>query len=724
MLFNAVGGDPVLAPTGSVRDVYLENSYNQMELNSTATGWMTVSNTEQYYASGNSGLSSKIWEALTEALDLADASIDFSQFDEDGDGYIDAISFIHSGYGAEWGGFDADGTFYTNRIWSHRWTSQPAWTSDEGVRVGPYHISPGLWDTSGSDIGRIGVIAHETGHFFGLPDLYDTDSSGGEGIGSYGMMANSWGFDFSQYYPPHFCPWSKIALGWLTPTVISTAGQYSLPQVEASPTVYYIDNGYPSDEYLLLENRQPLGFDSDMPQGGLAVWHIDDTTGYNTEGYPGQAGWPENGNHYRVALLQADGYYDLEIGFNRGDGGDVYHGAGVSAVDPSASPNTDAYQDGNILVTGNTISDISVAGATMTFTYSPTAPAVPNVASADFANAYGTVSGSYVDTRTQNDVYESIIERHSGGRPQNRHDRLDHVWSFSVSGGNHIYNVEAFYVDGGDADNGFLFQWSSNSSGPWTDMLTVTKTADDDTYQTFNMGSPSGTVYVRVTDTNRVSGQRLNDTIYIDHMFIDGGEPLTDPPDPVTNPDPPNGATGVGLEADLSWTTGAGSESFDVYFGLAPSAMVFQGSQMGTTFEPGTLGPNTTYYWQIDAVNVIGTTAGPVWSFTTGDVASTMHVDSILAATQNIGKGNKEGLAIITVVDDQGNPVADADVMGTFTGDYSETVVGATDAAGAAVLTTTATKRGGVSFTFCVDDISALMLSYDAAANVETCASF
>lgn len=367
VLFNAPGGDSQLAPTGSVRDVYLQNSYGQMELNSDVSGWITVSNSEQYYANGQSG-DSTLWEALREALNTLDQVVDFSQYDSNNDGFIDSIAFIHSGYGAEWGGTDVDGTATADRIWSHRWAIQnPEWTSNEGVRVSSYHISPGLWGTSGSNIGRIGVIAHETGHFFGLPDLYDTDG-GGSGIGSYGLMANSWDFSGSQLCPPHFSPWSKMQLGWINPVNISQSGEYTIGQSETNNEYFVITDGYPSNEYLLIENRQNAGFDCSMPQGGLAIWHIDDETGFNTEGYPGGR-WPKDGKHYRVALAQADGNFQLEKGHNRGDPGDVHHGGGVDAIapGPDGHPNTDGYQRGRITVTGHTISNISFSGPTMTF---------------------------------------------------------------------------------------------------------------------------------------------------------------------------------------------------------------------------------------------------------------------------------------------------------------------------------------------------------------------
>ena len=373
-IMNAVGGDPTLAPTGSVRDHYLQGSYGLLTINSTVVAWVDVPNTETYYANANSGLTSRTWELITAGLQAADPLVNFSQFDADGDGWIDAITFLHSGYGAEWGGNDQYGTNYVNRMWSHKWEI-PAWTSAEGIKVSDYNISPGLWGTSGTGPGRIGVVCHELGHFFGLPDLYDTNGSG-QGIGNWCLMAGgSWGFDGSQRYPSHMSAWCKAKLGWLKPERI-LPGTYTAAQVETSPTVYRIDTGYPVGEYLLIENRQNVGFDAQLAQSGLCVWHVDETKGSMTqnspnteEGFPTQAGWPTNNKHYRVALLQADGGYDMERNLDRGDNADPYRSGGVTLIDGSTTPNLKAYQGGTIVTNGNRIDSISATGANMSFQF-------------------------------------------------------------------------------------------------------------------------------------------------------------------------------------------------------------------------------------------------------------------------------------------------------------------------------------------------------------------
>ncbi len=84
-----------------------------------------------------------------------------------------------------------------------------------------------------------------------------------------------------------------------------------------------------------------------------------------------------------------------------------------------------------------------------------------------------------------------------------------------------------------------------------------------------------------------------------------------------TNPNPANSATNISTSTTLSWTAGVSAASHNVYFGTAnPPAYI--GNQTNTTYSPGTLAINKTYYWRIDEVedaNHINT--GTVWSFST-----------------------------------------------------------------------------------------------------------
>jgi len=88
---------------------------------------------------------------------------------------------------------------------------------------------------------------------------------------------------------------------------------------------------------------------------------------------------------------------------------------------------------------------------------------------------------------------------------------------------------------------------------------------------------------------------------------------------PASNPNPPDGATGIDIDTDLSWTAGRGATSHDVYFGTNPTPGVgeFKVNQTSTTFDPGTMAYSTTYYWRIDEVNKRGKTTGQIWSFST-----------------------------------------------------------------------------------------------------------
>jgi M6 family metalloprotease-like protein len=371
---------PLFSPTGSVRDVFRINSYGKFTLESKIFGWVTLPQTEAYYADGISGFGGRRFIQLVHtAMDRLrdDYTVNFSDFDADKDGRVDLVTVIHSGYAAEIYGEDQYGTPSKDRIWSHRWRlSRADYWHGSGMIVDQYSTSPALFDVLGSKIGRIGVISHEIGHCLGIPDLYGTYE--GNGIGSYDFMSNHWGFpptySLSQLYPPIMSPWSKMLVGWVDPILIQQSGTFTIEPSEFSQQIYRIDINSDGTEYLLIENRQPIGYDLFLPQGGLAIWHIDDMA-MDVEGYPGQIGaWPFNGRHYKVALLQADGAYDLERKANFGDEHDLFHGSGVDYLGPSLDlldgpfPNTDAYQKGFARQTGIRIRDISQSSMSMEFT--------------------------------------------------------------------------------------------------------------------------------------------------------------------------------------------------------------------------------------------------------------------------------------------------------------------------------------------------------------------
>lgn len=120
----------------------------------------------------------------------------------------------------------------------------------------------------------------------------------------------------------------------------------------------------------------------------------------------------------------------------------------------------------------------------------------------------------------------------------------------------------------------------------------------------------AGAVTIRVTNTDTQYGE-----LAVGYTYVA-------PPGQASNPTPTDALTGVDINQNLSWSAGSGATSHDVYFGTdsTPDAGEFIGNQAGTSYDPGTLLQNTTYYWRIDEKNAYDTTTGIVWSFTTLEV--------------------------------------------------------------------------------------------------------
>ena len=91
------------------------------------------------------------------------------------------------------------------------------------------------------------------------------------------------------------------------------------------------------------------------------------------------------------------------------------------------------------------------------------------------------------------------------------------------------------------------------------------------------------------------------------------------PPSAVTTGTPLDGATGVDVDQDISWSAASGAATYNVYFDTSANPQPVALGITNLSFDPGTLAYATTYYWRVDTVNVDGTTTGTLLSFTTAD---------------------------------------------------------------------------------------------------------
>ena len=254
---------------GSVYDYYDKVSYGQLQLRSDVLGPYTASRNMSYYGGNDSrnGGDMNPKALFDEAIRFAIQDVKLSDYDSDGDGYVDNIHIIFAGYGEEAGAS-------ANAIWSHEMTFRTE--SIGGMKIDHYSCSPELRGNYGSGISRIGPPCHEIGHALGAMDFYDVDyQTGGyfEGTGEWDIMASgSWNDDGIR--PADFNPYVKAYnYGWVS---VQSLEQDTLNIIHPSTlkdNIYRIDTPVNGD-YFLLDNRQSEGITSAEPGKGLLIFHI------------------------------------------------------------------------------------------------------------------------------------------------------------------------------------------------------------------------------------------------------------------------------------------------------------------------------------------------------------------------------------------------------------------------------------------------------------------
>jgi M6 family metalloprotease-like protein len=320
----------------SVRDYYEEVSYGAFRfVPGDVLGWYASTYSQDDWVNVDPR------PVIVEAIQDVDADFDFAPYDADSDGTVTndelTIFIIVSG--------DQGGAFH--------WYTTSSVATGDGVAVEGEFCAT-------HEERHIGSYCHELGHDLGLPDLYDTDDTitgDSEGIGNYGLMGGgSWTFS-------HMTAWSKIQLGWLTPTIVTASGYHDIDDAETNGEAYIlVDPAHSTTEYFLVENRHspnsyyetvgaPIAPNGPLPDDGLVIYHIDDTkaddwinSGTNNVNVDEthKCVDVETAEHQTSHVINAD---DLDAQVNRGDADDLWD-CNEYDFDASATPCTSVWYGG------------------------------------------------------------------------------------------------------------------------------------------------------------------------------------------------------------------------------------------------------------------------------------------------------------------------------------------------------------------------------------------
>lgn len=408
-LFDPVAYDAVLfdtIPSGvatgrpyTYRSFYRQLSNGVFDIQGKTLPQVNLDSNEVWYTGGTSSLcaqnnpfgstncsglfspaaQSRMQGGLREALTKLDATVDFSQYVDSLTGYVPLVLFLHQAMGGECGPPGAP----QNHLWAHRWVVGGDFTTNDSnpfnpsqkVKISDYILQSSLGgelSCNTSQIMPIGTVAHETGHGFLLPDLYDTGGQT-EGVGQWDLMGS--GSFTTGFSPARMSAWSLNELGWVTIaaiTPITTSATYSFDAAGLSDTAFYVrvQGANTRGEYYLLENRQRQQADTAVIRihcqragtpgcpGGLLIWHVDSAK--VAQGMPSAVNF---GTIHGVAVVQADSFRNLEASAvsgnfcpsnstffgcsNRGDAGDLFPGVTnntrglIFRTNPAALKNAD-----------------------------------------------------------------------------------------------------------------------------------------------------------------------------------------------------------------------------------------------------------------------------------------------------------------------------------------------------------------------------------------------
>ncbi len=206
-----------------------------------------------------------------------DSQIDYSKYDNDGDGECDVVIVVYAGDG-EASSHEDD---CEDAVWPCQWSLLDSdygkTLTRDNTLINRFAVFNELNGADLSKIDGIGTFCHEFSHCLDLPDFYDTNYSGHFGMANWSLM-DAGSYNNDGYTPVGYSAYEKAFMGWIELDEGAENTMYNLPvfnkKQAGTDKAVKLTNPNDPDEYYIIENRAKQGWDKYMPAEGLMITHV------------------------------------------------------------------------------------------------------------------------------------------------------------------------------------------------------------------------------------------------------------------------------------------------------------------------------------------------------------------------------------------------------------------------------------------------------------------
>ncbi|WP_051305386.1 zinc-dependent metalloprotease family protein [Desulfogranum mediterraneum] len=331
-----------------------------------------------------------------------------------------------------------------------------------------------------------------------------------------------------------------------------------------------------------------------------------------------------------------------------------------------------SYDDNN-LTNGSysyQLEALNGAGSALSNSTSPVIIDLPAIATASSElTTMGLVSGgSYLDTTVEAGI-ERLSETHQGGRPSKRVSRLEHLWTITGVEPGAVVTLGLMAEAAPNSENDdFQFFYSLDDGAPFTPFAIAENGSGIHNVSTVLPPGTSGTVLVKVIDTDATPGNSSADSVDIHYLSITSeGDPGEQPPT-VTISEPTESSSYLPDTPITLIATANDQEDGDLSSSLTwscdPDGPL--GSGANTTVSPSSPGEHIITASATDSAGLTGSDSLTI-TVIDPDAPTTMSISGLNGNAAAI-RNKWNATVSITVVDNGGGQVNDATVTGTWSG--------------------------------------------------------